>query len=141
MKIAYCISCGNRFPKEALFCPYCGTKIYNPDEDQTLDNVKLMRDTPDENLEFVSEENTVTTDDSTTIKEPVVEPNVDEPDTEVEVEKPLTGVCIISACFPMLGFIIALCNIGSNKKKAKVYALCALGGFSFAFLSGVLQAL
>ena len=42
MKTAYCIKCGNKFPAEASFCPFCGTKVYRPEEtpeDNTTSNV------------------------------------------------------------------------------------------------------
>ena len=149
MKIAYCITCGNKFPKEALFCPYCGTKIYNPhDEDASVvDKAEMLREDPDINIDLPTED--CPAEEVVNI-EPVVDPVVETspkvsdihiPEADIDLEKPLTGVCIISACFPMIGFIAALCNIGTNKRKAKVYALCALGGFTFAFLSGVIQAL
>ena len=31
MKTAYCIKCGNKFPEEAAFCPFCGAKVYRPE--------------------------------------------------------------------------------------------------------------
>ena len=156
MKIAYCIACGNKFPKEAQFCPYCGTKIYNPTAEgdvvteeskeelpvvneisitEELDVANSVDETVgDASLEMVAENKVETIEAEEKIEEENQQP-------EEELEKPLTGVCIISACFPMIGFIAALCNIGSNKRKAKVYALCALGGFTFGFLSGLLQVL
>ena len=45
MKTAYCIKCGNKFPEEAAFCPFCGTKVYRP-EDSSEDNAPSSIDEP-----------------------------------------------------------------------------------------------
>jgi hypothetical protein len=45
MKTAYCIKCGNKFPEEAAFCPFCGTKVYRP-EDTLEDNASSSIDEP-----------------------------------------------------------------------------------------------
>lgn len=45
MKTAYCIKCGNKFPEEAAFCPFCGTKVYHP-EDTREDNAPSSVDEP-----------------------------------------------------------------------------------------------
>ena len=163
MKIAYCIGCGNKFPNEALFCPYCGTKVYNPSDDnatpiiapvateEVLQDEVGLSDTVKDAVQTETVFNVLSESDKAEDSNEVTVQQIDDvkavessgadvsqPDQD---EKPLTGVCIICACFPMIGFIAALCNIGSNKRKAKVYALCALGGFAFAFISGMLQAL
>ena len=33
--MAFCINCGKSLPKEAKFCPECGTSIKNYDNSQT----------------------------------------------------------------------------------------------------------
>lgn len=49
MKIAYCIKCGNKFPEEAVFCPYCGTKIFRQDDEKTdIKPEEVIVNIPDE---------------------------------------------------------------------------------------------
>ncbi len=45
MKTTYCIKCGNKFPEEAAFCPFCGTKVYRP-ENTPEDNAPSSIDEP-----------------------------------------------------------------------------------------------
>lgn len=196
MIIAYCIKCGNKFPQEAMFCPYCGTKVYRPEEESStptqLPEEKAVESTVVEVVEepaILNDEvkdfherltqvvaTKVETVDVPAVQEVVIEPSPEpvkpcqeqvlepsqkkeEPkpqsvnpnieqvtieessNVEEELEDPSTGGCIIAFFFPMIGFISALCNIGSNKKKAKRYALLAAGGLLVGFISGVIQAL
>lgn len=196
MVIAYCIKCGNKFPQEAVFCPYCGAKVYRPETETATKievpvettaqstNVNVVEDTAvidgeikdfHERLIAVVEtkdgfpktlpkENVVAAPSSDLVKatpeqvtEPTskeeipesqsVKPNVenvveaDLPNVDEDLEDPSTGGCIIAFFFPMIGFISALCNIGSNKKKAKRYAFLAAVGLLVGFISGVIQTL
>ena len=165
MKTTYCIKCGNKFPEEAAFCPFCGTKVYRPEDnapssidepicpeaDPALDNIKAVNDVL--KSDFVAD----TVFDDTPIKEdktdyyhrseetfspnpPVSNSgkthlNVDED----ELEDPKIGVCILSFFFPIIGFIAAISNRGKNKKKSKTYSMWAWIGFGLNFLSSLIQ--
>ena len=196
MIIAYCIKCGNKFPKEAVFCPYCGTKVYRPEEDSDTPaqvpteelletpfvkvveepivlnddvkdfherltkvitaNVEIVEVTPIQEVVIDSSSEPVKSSsdqlagpaskmvnpESQPVNPSVEQPSKEDPQTvEEELENPSSGGCILAFFFPMIGFISALCNIGSNRKKAKRYALIATGGLLVGFISGVIQAL
>ena len=178
MKIAYCIKCGNKFPEEAVFCPYCGTKVYRPEDD-----VKPVVETKEKPTQVVEpvvaepepvveapvvtvepepepveelDEETIVVEEPASVEEalpvteivletveevPVEELPAEEVPIEEETEDPNIGMCIISFFFPMIGFISAFFNIGSNKKKAKTYAMWAGIGMLLGFVSGMVQAL
>ena len=164
MRIAYCIKCGNKFPEEANFCPYCGTKVYKSD-----DNVSAPVEKEENNGMHLSEpevleepiipelEQTVEAVDpelhvnefvASSNNQPGEEPKIEakyETTTgaftadEEELEDPKIGVCILSFFFPIVGFIAAASNRRTNKKKSKTYATWAWIGFGLNFISSILQ--
>lgn len=187
MKIAYCIKCGNKFPEEAVFCPYCGTRIFRPEDAKT--NIKPeevivdipsaaivvepepLPDKPVEEVAPIVEESipivettepeganqeVAPVDESTPTEEIVSEPEVVEdskkeetpevadiqsgPIDEEELEGPKIGVCILAFFFPIVGFIAASSNRGTNKKKAKTYSMWAWIGFGVGFISKMISA-
>lgn len=186
MKIAYCIKCGNKFPEEAVFCPYCGAKLYRSEDAKTdIRPEEVIVDIPIaplpvepepqpveqvEPIEPVVEpvikeeepqESEPVVDDVVVVEEPapVVEPKTEpetavEPEAEVapeapaeqadvidedELEDPKIGICILSFFFPIVGFIAAGSNRGTNKKKSKTYAMWAWIGFAIGFISKIIQ--
>lgn len=113
MRIVYCIKCGNPFPEKAIFCPFCGAKVYRLDDDTAT---------------YV-EEKIVADKDAKTI-----------PVSPDKLEDPKIGICILSFFFPIVGFIAAASNRKTNKKKSKSYAMWAWIGFAIGFLSRLIQA-
>ena len=178
MKVAYCINCGNKFPEEAVFCPYCGTKVYRPEDDvpapkkvevEPTPIIKPVTPEPEPIIEetvtpIVSEPKQILepmeveipvvevqpASETKTEEEPVQETKEDDPVTEPaaeeapvdeeELEDPKIGVCILAFFFPIVGFIAAGSNRGSNKKKSKTYAMWAWIGFGIGFISKFIQA-
>lgn len=187
MRIAYCIKCGNKFPEEAVFCPYCGTKVFRPEDDKTVIKPEdVIVDIPSEpvvagpvsqpeslievigpkvegavpsNVPIVAEP-TIKEDGPKEEAAPVeANMNVSEaekssemenmtvetvqPNTlvdEEELEDPKIGVCILAFFFPIVGFIAAGSNRGTNKKKSKTYAMWAWIGFGLSFITKMLSA-
>ena len=181
MKTAYCIKCGNKFPEEALFCPYCGAKIYRPDDDESgirpeevinrIPFSQVVKETVPvseqiQKARVKSErESTIQEKQHTGPKHELPEDTVVEkprentetkvePDKEVtiestvestvsvdedELEDPKIGICILSFFFPIVGFIAASSNRGTNKKKSKTYAMWAWIGFGVGILSNIIQ--
>ena len=165
MRIAYCIKCGNKFPEEANFCPYCGTKVYKSDNDisapaeiEERDNMYLSEPEALEEPPIIPElQPTVETVDAELHengsgassynqpgeeikKETKPEATTDASTTdEEELEDPKIGVCILSFFFPIVGFIAAASNRRTNKKKSKTYAMWAWIGFGLNFISSILQ--
>lgn len=187
MKIAYCIKCGNKFPEEAVFCPYCGAKIFRPEDAKTdLKPEEVIVEIPTEPIvtepaskqkptveAYVPKNDDVVPPAEPIITEPIVQedtridepspveektdefeaviaPEEDatpdvivEPDTPVdedELEDPKIGVCILAFFFPIVGFIAAASNRGTNKKKAKTYSMWAWIGFGLGFISKMISA-
>ncbi len=178
MKVAYCIKCGNKFPEEAVFCPYCGTKVYRPEDDAPTPKIVEVEPTPiikpvtpkpepiieEPATPIVSEpkqvlepmkvklsvvevqpaSETKTEEEpvqETKEDEPVIEPAAEEaPVDEDELEDPKIGVCILAFFFPIVGFIAAGTNRGTNKKKSRTYAMWAWIGFGLGVISKFIQA-
>ncbi len=177
MKVAYCIKCGNKFPEEAVFCPYCGTKVYRPEDDVPAPKKVEVEPTPiikpvTPEPELIIEESatpivsepkqvpepmvveipvvevhptpeTKTEEEpvqETKEDEPVIEPSAEEaPVDEDELEDPKIGVCILAFFFPIVGFIAAASNRGTNKKKTKTYSMWAWIGFGIGIISKFIQ--
>ena len=178
MRIAYCIKCGNKFPEEAVFCPYCGTKVYRPEDDAPAPEIVKEEPAPIvepvtpepepvieapvvpevsepeqilEPIEQETSEQEVQPDvEAIPVEEPVQETKEEEPTIvapaeevpvdEDELEDPKIGVCILAFFFPIVGFIAAASNRGTNKKKSKTYAMWAWIGFGRGFISQFIQA-
>ena len=58
-----------------------------------------------------------------------------------ELEEPNLAMCVLSFLFPIVGFISAMINSGSNKRKSKAYAKWAGIGFLLNFVLSILQSL
>lgn len=165
MKIAYCIKCGNKFPVEAVFCPYCGTKLYRNEEDSKTnqeigdlsgdkgDSVVLTNNP----VEIVSinpskpetGNNSQLPTEIIYSRPVIINPNRFDSQKQSahgaseddELEEPNLAMCVLSFLFPIVGFISAMINSGSNKKKSKAYAKWAGIGFLFNFVLSILQSL
>ena len=169
MKTAYCIKCGNKFPEEAEFCPYCGTKVYRPEDDAKIsfEEIVLHNNTPitlapkteeviasvpitkhekpanndvqDTHAKegFLSDK-TADKNEEKTFSYNNITFNGDSLEDE-DCEDPSIGVCILAFLIPVAGFIAAISNRKTNKKKSKAYAMWAWIGFGLEFIMRIIQ--